>query len=126
MQVGVFGVEPNRKLQIAGVALAPSSNLVQVVRFNGRCYLKNGFHRCSTLMWAGATHAPCLFLEGDDYGQVGAPGLPATFSREMLESANPPTLGHFTEARAQPVSLRSGTRVISVSWSEWFVPDEEP
>lgn len=121
---GQLGNDPAQHLLIAGIAYGPSSPLIQVVRFNGKCYLKNGYHRAYGLRVAGATHMPCLFMEATDFGQVGVAVGGGTFDRPILESANPPTVGHFTQGRAYQVLLRRMTRIIHLSWSEFVLPDE--
>jgi len=118
MGAGQLGIDAAQHF-IAGIAFGPSSNLVQVIRFEGRCYLRNGFHRAFGLARAGATHIPCIFMEAANFEQVGVLGAMQTFGRELLESDDPPTVGHLTADRAYPVSLRTITRVITVSWSEY-------
>jgi len=103
----------------AGIAYGPPSNLVQVARFDGRYYLRNGYHRAYGLRKAGATHVPCVLVEATDYAQLGFMGGALTFERDLLESPNPPTLGHFTQDRAFPLQLRTMTRIITVTWSEY-------
>lgn len=122
---GQIGEDQANRMHIAGIGYGVSSPLIQVVRFNGRCYIKNGYHRAYGLRLAGASHVPCVFLEATEFGQVGAPGGGATFERDLLESANPPTLEHFTQGRAYPLTLRRMTRVIHVTWSEYAFPDDD-
>lgn len=102
-----------------GVALP----LVHVVRLNGRCYLFNGFHRAYGAKMAGATHVPCLFREVFDAPSAGI-NAPGTFELSLLESLDPPTLGHFSQGRAHDVSLRILTRTLHVSWAEYVVSAE--
>lgn len=108
----------------AGIGFGPGVRLIQVARFDGKCYLRNGFHRAYGLRAAGATHMPCLLIDMPSFGEVGATGLPSTFGEALLRSANPPTLGHFTQGRAHPVQLRAMSRIIQVTWSECILPDE--
>lgn len=99
-----------------GVALP----LLHVVRMNGRCYLYNGFHRAYGARIAGATHVPCIFRDVPDAASAGI-NPPGTFDQNLLESADPPTLGHFTQGRAHDVNLRILTRALHVSWSDYVV-----
>lgn len=101
-----------------GIHVGVSLPFAHVVRFNGRCYLHNGFHRAVALRALGATHIPCLIrdvLTPQDAG-IGAAG---TFSQALLESGNPPTLFHFTSGRAATVSMKSFHRVLHISWAEY-------
>ena len=119
----VLSEAPGQQFKAAGVFIGARSGLVQVVRYNGRCYLKNGFHRAFGMRLKGATHIPCLLLDTDNYAQVGAQGAGNTFDRDILESENPPTCGHFVDGRATEVTLRSISRIISVTWSEHTIAD---
>lgn len=109
---------------LLGLAFGLTLPLLHVVRHNGKCYLHNGFHRALGVRGAGATHVPCLFRDVPDHEAVGIRNDGATFGVPLLESNNPPTLGHFTQGRAHQVSLRSVSRILHVSWSEYAVPDE--
>jgi hypothetical protein len=91
---------------------------VQVVRHNGRCYLHNGFHRAVGLRGRGATHIPCVLRDVPDHESVGI-RPPGTFGAQVVESANPPTVGHFTQARALPVTLKAFHRTLHISWAEY-------
>jgi hypothetical protein len=105
-----------------GVQFNHALPLTHVVRHNGRCYLHNGFHRALGLRAAGATVMPCLFRDVATPEEVGIG--PSTFQLALLESADPPTVGHFTQGRAHPVQLRAHSKIIHVSWAEHVVPEE--
>lgn len=118
---GMLGEDGVQRVHVAGLAFGPSSPLVQVVRFGGRCYLKNGFHRAYGTRLAGQTHLPCVFLEATNPEDIGI-SPPVTFSLEALTNENPPTCGHFTSERAYPVTLRQFMRVIHVNYSDDVLP----
>ena len=103
-----------------GIQLGWSLPIVHVVRFNGRCYLHNGFHRAAGARLAGATAVPCLFRDVTKWEEVG----PSAFPQQLMESLNPPTVGHFTTARAHSVRLRAAARVIHVTWTDHIVLEE--
>lgn len=69
---------------------------------------------------------PALVLNAPTWELVGAGGGGASFDRDLLESPNPPTMTHYTDARAWPVKLRRATRIIHVSWSEYVLPEAGP
>ena len=98
---------------------------VHVVRFNGRCYLLNGFHRTYGAAMAGAKAIPCVFREVGTQYEAGIREEGANFSLEQLEGAKPPTLHHFVSGQAHPIQLKPMNRVLHVSWAEYLVPDEE-
>jgi hypothetical protein len=106
-----------------GLAIGVRLPLLHVVRFNGRCYLHNGFHRAIGARRRGATHVPCVLR---DVPTPQAAGIDprTTFDVPLLESADPPTLAHYTQARSYDVRLRTFTRKIHVSWAEYVTPDD--
>jgi|SRR5271155_245677 len=124
MHGGIFTLNQNGyESWVVGMQIHVTLPFVHVVRFNGRCYLHNGFHRSYGARMAGATHIPCLFRDVATPEEVGIiEGQ--TFSVPILESANPPTIGHFTQGRAYDVELRALSRVMHVSWSQSVMVDE--
>jgi hypothetical protein len=120
MHSGVFSAPGS----VAGVVWGVKPELAQVTRFNDRCYLSNGFHRCYGARLAGATHVPCVLREVKKKSEVTIAEDGSTFGQELLESANPPTFGHFVHGRAYEVLLRKMSRLIHVAWAEYVLPDE--
>lgn len=108
----------------AGVKIGPALPFTHVVLFGGRYYLHNGYHRAYGAALAGATHIPCLLREATSAEDAGIRTDGTTFRLELLESNNPPTVGHFLDGRAQPVAVRNVDRVIHVSWSEYTLLNE--
>lgn len=108
--------------RIAGAQVVMKFPFVQVVRLNGRCYLHNGFHRAYGVRARGATHVPCIVR---DVATAAEAGIGAhTFQLPLLESANPPTVSHFTQGRAHNVRLRAVSRIVHISWAEYTMPLE--
>src|SRR5258708_18298146 len=123
---GTFQEFPDGQLRIAGVVFGPAP-LLQVVQINGRCYLRNGFHRAYALAKKGVTHLPCLFLETNNFALVGAVGADATFDHSVLTSTVPPTVGYFTQDRAYEMNFKHLKRITNVVWNQYEVEvDEEP
>jgi len=109
---------------IFGIAIGLSLPWVHVVRYNGRCYLHNGYHRTYGAAIQGATHVPCIFRDVHDAAAAGIKTDGTTFPIDILESGNPPTLAHFSQGKAQQVTLRATTRILHVSWAEYGMYDE--
>lgn len=101
-----------------GIHVGVSLPFAHVVRFNGRCYLHNGFHRAVALRARGATHIPCILREVPTAQDAGI-GAQGAFSQALLESGDPPTLSHFTSGRAANVTMKSFHRVLHISWAEY-------
>jgi hypothetical protein len=105
---------------VVGPVIGVGAPWVHTLELDGRVYLRNGYHRAVGLMEAGHTHMPCLMLKGHR-SQLSVDG----FADDIMQSENAPTLGHFDEARATEVQLRKGTKVISISWTEFLVPEQD-
>jgi hypothetical protein len=123
VRIQVRGQMPHAP-NVFGIQIGWAPPFVQVLRFQGRCYLHNGFHRAFGLRRQGLLKLPCLFRDVNDFSEIGAIGADKTFERAELESDNPPTFGHFANDRAYHVRLRQTSRIIHVSWSEYDVPEE--
>jgi hypothetical protein len=125
VNAGIFDMNfAGYESHLGGLVFQLSFPFVHVVRLNGRCYLHNGFHRAYGAGQAGATHMPCLFRDVATPEQAGIRNDGTTFDLTRLESSNPPTLAHFTQGRAFDVQLRSISRILHVTWSEYVMPDE--
>lgn len=107
-----------------GVQFSWTLPFVHVVRFNGVCFLFNGYHRAYGARMAGATQIPCLFRDVTTYEDAGVKEDGTTFPSSLFTSPAVPTLGHFTQGRAYPVLLRAAARIIHVSWSDHIVFEE--
>jgi hypothetical protein len=121
---GIFADPAGHGPNAMGFQIFMPLPLAHVVRLNGRCYLHNGFHRALGLRGAGVTHIPCLFREVPDAAAAGIRVPEASFQLQLLESSNPPTLAHYTRGSAWPVKLRSASRILHVTWSDYIVYDE--
>lgn len=108
---------------LVGIQFAWSLPVLHVVKYNGRCYLFNGYHRAVGAVRAGAQNAPCLFRDVKTEAET-AIAPPGTFPLTLLESGNPPTVGHYIQGRAWDVQLRRATRIIQVSWAQHQVFEE--
>ena len=107
---GLFTVNDENYL---GVKIAQANPLVQVLKFEGRAYLVNGFHRAISLGKAGAKYLPSIVQEVQSLDGI-ALGIPL----KCLLSANPPTLGHFLKDRAYPIQLRNYKKFMTVTYAE--------
>lgn len=121
LQIQGQGLSPQNS---AGVAFGFALPLVHVTRFNGRCYLHDGYHRVFGARQAGATHVPAVVRDAATAWEAGIRNDERTFNLPLLESGRPPTLRHFVDGTAQPLSMREFHRIIVVSWAEHVVSDE--
>ena len=120
-QMGPSGPVLGPIIHVVGAQIGVSQPHVQVTRFNGRYYLSNGYHRVYGALMRKATHVPCVVRDVLTEADVGIRAR-ATLDLQILQSANPPTLSHFKQAKG--VSLRQTSQVITVSWNQTVVFDE--
>jgi hypothetical protein len=118
VQAGYLGAASADELHFGGVGLAPRPGVVQVVQFQNRCFLRNGYHRAYGLRMEGATDMPCLYLLASRWDQVGAEAAESPFTKDLLESDGAPTMGHFTQDRATEVLIRTAIRVVTLTYKE--------
>ena len=107
-----------------GIQFAMPVPFVQVVRFNGRCYLTDGLHRTLGARRKGATHIPCLFRDVQSTAPLKLRNDGSTFTLPLLKSADAPTVGHYTQGRAYDVQLKRFDRIVHVTWAEYAVAAE--
>jgi hypothetical protein len=108
--------------QAAIIAIRPAPPFVTVVVRRELCYLWDGYHRAYALARLGATHIPCMLRQSLRDDLIDAI-LERHFPPGLLRGAAPPTLGHFVENLAYPVTLKPTTRFMHVSWAEWRIAD---
>jgi hypothetical protein len=70
------------------------TSYLQVATYNGRDFLRDGYHRAAALLHAGISKVPCAYIKARDFNEVGA--NPATMlGYELLFGDRPPLLGDF-------------------------------
>ncbi len=87
------GMQPMSMLAVTFLVSMGTSYL-QVAHYNGRDFLRDGYHRAAALLHAGINEVPCVYIEAKNFEEVGA--NPATMlSYEVLFGDRPPLLGDF-------------------------------
>jgi hypothetical protein len=86
------GVQP-QKVQAITFFVTMGTSYLQVARYQGRCFLRDGYHRATGLLRAGVTRVPAVVTEAPSFQYVTpAPGL---FDHEVAFSDQPPSLADF-------------------------------
>jgi hypothetical protein len=107
--------------QFFGFSIGFGSTFVQVVEYQGRWFIRDGYHRCYGLLRRGVDKIPCLFIRARDVREFG--GVSAFFFRgETIFGPRPPFLRDFlddevTENAARPVA----GKVIRITAQEFNV-----
>lgn len=87
------GMQPMSMLAVTFLVSMGTSYL-QVASYNGRDFLRDGYHRAAALLRAGISEVPCVYIRARNFDEVGA--NPATMlSYEVLFGERPPLLGDF-------------------------------
>jgi len=125
--VGPGGVDitvGGRPVQQPGVLflIGTQVNYVQISQYDGRYFLKNGYHRAYAALLSGRTRIPAIVSDVQDFGEVGAMN-PAFFPRELLMSEAPPVLQDFlNDEVAIDVKMRPLRRVIRIRVDDFSLP----
>ena len=67
----------------------------QVVECEGRCYLKNGYHRAFAMKNRGLRYLPCILIKAGSYSDLENPGPPGFFAESLVRSSKPPLFSHY-------------------------------
>jgi hypothetical protein len=105
------------------IALVPS--YMQVILWEGRFIMRDGYHRAYALLASGIRRVPVLFREwlGPDLF-TPAPGF---FTAEVFLSDRPPTLSDFLDNRVSAqVQMQGLRKVITVQASQSNVAEKPP
>lgn len=126
----------SRNVNVAGVQFGQASpdapfavtfpivaraNWVQVTEFEGRLFLKNGYHRVWALRSQGVLAVPAIVTKGTSLEDVGAG--PGFFPPTLILSERPPLFRHFSESALAPaLRLKSTMKVIRLTAEEFVLP----
>jgi hypothetical protein len=93
---------------------------VQVCEYQGRLFVRNGYHRCWALLNAGATHAVAITLKVATLAELGA-AEDGYVSEAHLLSAAPPMLYDFEDPDLYATfSEPASRRVINLTATEFM------
>lgn len=94
---------------VAGkVTLSPPKhpNLVQVTLFNGRAYLRNGYHRCVDALAQGINELPAIVVQAFTPDQVLLPGAGCFNLFHVMTLPRPPLVSDFLTPSATTTKVR--------------------
>lgn len=100
---------------IVNVEVASDPNFVQVVEFQGRYILKNGYHRAYQLLTNGETHIPAVVVSGvTTYEDTGG-AKNGFFTKGMVCGQRPPLLSDFTTDTAVELEQPATNTVVDIT-----------
>ena len=125
-QAGAIAITPQEGLppvNMLGITflISMGASYMQVAKYNGRAFLRDGNHRAVGLLQNGITQVPCVFIEATSFEQVGADPA-STLSHEILYGQRPPYLKDFIADLVSVAALQPSTRrVIHLRASEFSI-----
>ena len=131
---GIAFSSPNPKLRVDGSTFATVNGqpffgfrisfglpFVQVVEYQERWFLQDGYHRCYGLLRRGITHVPCIFIHAREARQFGG-AASGFFRAEVLFGARPPFLRDLLDDEVSVTATKAMTgKVIRISAQEFNV-----
>lgn len=114
--------DPVTKRTVFGFGVGWGSPFVQVVKFSGRYFLRNGYHRVYQIREAAVKHVPCVMIEGENFADTGAIRA-GFFGEQLLTSNHPPMFADFfSDKIAPPIHMKPFTKVVRVRADESVLP----
>jgi hypothetical protein len=111
---GVTLVSANPNLRLTGLGRQPGAVVIgfglpaghlNVGRYQGRYYLRNGYHRVAGLIRAGVTTLPAVVTEAESFQHMALGN--GTFTEEITGWSAPPLLGDFWDDTVSLDSFRA-------------------
>jgi hypothetical protein len=111
---------PPLKMQAFTFFVSLGAGYIQVAIYQGRPFLRDGYHRAAGLLRAGITRVPAVVIDAPSYQYIAvAHGL---FDHEVAFSDHAPTLADFwDETVSADVLQRPLRRVIRLRADQFFV-----
>lgn len=112
--------------QVLGFTLSFGSSFVQLVEYQGRWMVRDGYHRIYRLLQQGITQIPCVLVHAKTLQETGA-DRPGFFGHEILFGKKPPHITDFLAPNlATDIEVPVTTKVIRIRAEEFVVPVSEP
>jgi hypothetical protein len=112
---------PPTKQHFIGFVINFGVPFVQVSEYNGRWFVRDGYHRCFGLLRRGVTKIPCVFVRARSFAELGA-ASPAFFPYEVLFGDRPPFLRDFLDDAVSVTTRQIAQRkVVRVRAEEFTV-----
>jgi len=122
-QVNTAPGAPSMKVMALTLFVNMGNSYLQVVRYNDRYFIRDGYHRAVGLLRENIDVVPCIVIEARNFEQVVVSGQQHLFlPYEVLYSSHPPRLTDFWDDTASRTVTRLATRkVIRIRGDEFLV-----
>ncbi len=113
---------PAVRMQAVTLLVYMGTSYLQVVRYRGRSFIRDGYHRAAGLLKRGIYQVPCIFIEAATFEQVSTPAGAFTYET-LYGDERPPLIEDFwNDSLAADVNQVAVRKVIRVTGQEFVVP----
>ncbi len=111
---------PPQKVQAFTFFVSMGASYVQVARYHGRSFLRDGYHRAAGLLRAGISQVPAVVIDAPSFQFIApAPGM---FDHEVAFSDRVPRLADFWDDTVSANALQPAVRkVVRIRADEFVV-----
>ena len=129
---------PNTNLRVSGIVNGDSPQgpfygfvanhglpWVQIVSYQGRYIMRDGYHRSVGLLRGGTSTVPAAVQETVSEGELGV--KPGFFPLEKILGDRPPLVTDFLDDRlTMSIEIPKTIRIVRITAEEFLVPSEQP
>jgi hypothetical protein len=109
------------KQKFIGFAITFGGQFVQIAEYDGRWFVRDGYHRCYGLLRRGIQRVPCVFIRAASYEQLVGGGS-GFLAHQTLFGTRPPFMKDFLNDAVSASAMRMATRkVVRVSADDFEV-----
>jgi hypothetical protein len=113
--------QPPSRQNFVGFIVTFGAQFVQVAEYNGRWFVRDGYHRCYGLLRRGVTQIPCVFVRARTFEELGA-AQPGFFPYEVLFGDRPPFVKDFMDDSVSATTRQLAHRkVVRIRGEEFIV-----
>ena len=117
---GEAGMPPTPVLAVT-FYLSMGASYMKVANFNGRDFLREGYHRAAALLRAGIYEVPCVYIAARTYEELGA-DRERMFHSDTLFGPRPPLLSDFwDDTVSATINQRASRKAVRVTAEEFAV-----
>jgi len=120
-QIPAAAGQPAQTLNVAGFIIHHGAPFIQIAEYNGRLFVRDGYHRCYGFLRRGIRRVPCVFVRARSFDELGA-NQPVFVRQEVLFGEKPPFLKDFLDDRVSATTLhREVRKILRVSAQEFLI-----
>jgi hypothetical protein len=110
---------PPVPVQAMTVFVQMGISYLQVVRYRGRCFLRDGYHRATALLRRGIHTAPAILIEARSFDELAVPA--GGLGGDVVFGERPPSLVDFWGDAAAEVEQVAVRKIVRVRGDEFVV-----